>query len=85
MTQLSDEELREVIREARAAEAVHPHRVASESDRQARPGFVACACGRVFEAQTWGRAVSNHRRHRDREAAASCDHAVTNESCEHYS
>jgi len=60
---MTDQELREVIREARLRELEDPHRIVTTNPHNARPGYVRCACGRTFEATTQGRAAGSWRRH----------------------
>lgn len=64
MDAMTPDDLTAAIREAHVREANDPHRVAAESSRSARPAFVECACGRRFDATTWGRAIGSWRRHR---------------------
>ena len=61
---MTDQELHAAIEEGLARQAADPHAIeAEERDRHAGP-FIACRCGRVFNANTFGRAVASWRHHR---------------------
>lgn len=67
---MTDRELQETIREAKAREAEHPHRIAGEYERPDEPALsrflVRCACGKAFRGSTRGLAFRGYHTHRDR-------------------